>query len=521
MPTQDMRWKRVNDHSGGMNVYLDDDAIEDKFSPALQNVRINGRMIESREGFGLKNAQITGGTGKIDGLAWYDRVDPDNDVLVSVYNRKLYYDNSGAWTEIVVTGTGFTVEADTNFVSWRDKMYFLNGTDKFGELNGTTWTEPTTGLAAGLKVLDVWAEKMFVSGLSSAKNVVYWSITATAGSPNNIYNFTGAGSGSDLIGEGGEVVGLKAGKDFLFVFKRDAIHYYYDIDFTGATPVPRQKRLTGTRGAVNQKCIARAANDIIYFDGTNIVVLAPESGVDRVEAEKRTLAIEPYLESALDDDQKNCCAVYDKRRNEYHLWVKGKNKNFNNINVIYDIDNQAILLDDTKIANVATPFQNDVYWGSDLEGFVYKNYDVFDDDGLAINSKYYTKQFHLGFPTKRKIWRKVRIYGQMSISASIDVSVFIDNKFIKKYTIDSTNITAQSKGAIGMGTVGYNIIGYNQAGITADWYDFEYELSFREKGQRIQLLFESNSVNSRFRIKEYDLGYIFVDDATFPVNRKS
>lgn len=365
-------------------------------------------------------------------------------------------------------------------------------------------------LASGMKYCATWAEKLWVAGISSAPSTLFYSVTATGASPDNIYDFASSGSGHILVGTGGEITGLVATRDFLVIFKKDSIYYINDIDLESATPTPQLQTVNEGEGAVSQKSIAIVEKDVIYFTGRDVKKLGPEENIDGLLVNSlAATAIEESFKS-LDDDQTRAMVIYNPIEREVRLFATELDDTFNGTGYVLDLDRGAWLKDTGKVAAAGTMWNNRLYFGSGLDSEIFLDDDDFVDDGAQYAASFYTKEFDFGVPEIKKIYREIYITGGLSDITTLEVEVYVDGEFKRKFSIDEDDIVTSGGEAIGFKTFGVDSA-FGTTTADTNLYLFRKKLSLRDSGYKIQLRFVCDGIGYRFEIRNYQIGYLLRD----------
>lgn len=130
----------------------------------------------------------------------------------------------------------------------------------------------------------------------------------------------------------------------------------------------------------------------------------------------------------LDEDQSECFGFYNQEE-ELVMWhLRKAGEIHNNITLIYDLVNETFLVDDSKYFRCLTYHDNKIYAGSDLNSFIYREGDAYDDDGFAIDWERKTIETDLGNPYLIKYFRQVGISGEHNSLSNIKMEVFVDGE---------------------------------------------------------------------------------------------
>lgn len=165
-----------------------------KNSPYARNFRVNGRGILSRPGFWQFGSDL-GASGYPKGMAAYLRSNVADDRIVVRFDSDATHGlvsvdpSTGAQTALV-TGTNFTADVRTNFLSANDSLYCMNGVDPLSKLVGTLHSQVVTGLynvtyrLSGTVVDSAFNGTFSVSGVETVKGGTYYVEIDNAVGPN-------------------------------------------------------------------------------------------------------------------------------------------------------------------------------------------------------------------------------------------------------------------------------------------------------------------------------------------------
>lgn len=511
---------RYRGFNQGVNFHVDARELDpNKYSPYLRNVRRKGAHVGIRKGYRNHGTMAAGTSTGIKDIGWHIGATSSSDKLFAINDTELFIYNTSTdvWDILAAATPLITVDADTNHGTWRQRTYFANGTDELGYYDGSTYTEPVTGLTANNKYIGFFGEKMWLAGGTS--NVLLYSKTATPAVVDNIHDFSGGNAGSELIGQSGEILGLATINQAIVIGKTNSIFYINEFDFSATTAAPNVVPGVLREGIVGQKAMINAgSNDIYYFTGKQIKRFKPADGIQRLEGTPVSVPIDDYISEQLAADQSGAVMVEHDR--VIYLWVKTLLASQNNLVLVYDLDvepNGAWFIDNDKSASCATKYQSDLYWGSATESRVYKDLQGYADNDVQIAAEYRTPIIDHGVPTNRKVYREVWITGKINTIAKLHAVVYVDGSPVKDITIDSGDISAELVGGIGLGPIGMLGIGGAGQGNTQDSYFFKKKISFRSTGHNIQIRFTSNEIGGIWEVISYDIGLIPKDPISFPL----
>lgn len=241
------------------------------------------------------------------------------------------------------------------------------------------------------KIFAVYAGRLFASGMSDAKASVKW--TSVKVSANAMPDFVGTGSGTQLLGDGGDEItamriftvpaGESAGQKGLFIFKKSSRIYQCLFDATGTVSF---KEMIVGKGAKNQQSTVTVENDILFVDnGNNIASLGFSKDVQN---QLRTDSVSSLIDrTTYDANFDNACAVYFPKRRMVMLTFESFASDTNNKTLVYFYDFQSWWEWRGINANEYAIYNDEIVWASSTDLNVYK-YDEtkFDDmDGPILS----------------------------------------------------------------------------------------------------------------------------------------
>jgi len=174
---------------------------------------------------------------------------------IQLYN---YFDRT--WTDIVNSPT-FTENAEFGYIVYDDYLYFGNAVESLYKWDGTTFTEYAS--APKGNILEVFEDRLFVSGVSQQPLALYYSNVGSPGTftPADIVNPLGTDS----------ITNLKNYYGTLLVFKQESIWkltFVYEQILSSF--VPKLEQQSGVYGACSRKAVSWVENDIWFFTGREV-----------------------------------------------------------------------------------------------------------------------------------------------------------------------------------------------------------------------------------------------------------
>lgn len=409
--------------------------------------------------------------------------------------------------------------------------------------NGTGTNSVSTGAitvssAPKGNILAQFAGRLFVAGILDGKARIEWS--AVKVSPYALPDFSGVGSGDQLLGDGGDEItalriftipaGDNAGKKGLFVFKRSTRIYQCLFDATGT--ISFDEVVVG-KGARNQQSTVVVENDIMYVDnGDNIANLGfRENITNQIRSDSTTSVID---KTVYDASFENACAVYWPKRRMVFTTFEGYNSDFNDTTLVYFYDFKSWWRWSGFNANEYTIYRDQVVWVSSVDLNVYK-YDEtkFDDLDGNIRSYRSTKDVEyedrLGAPIfdHYKQTRFVIVRGYISPAGQMTLNAVFENNqdIIQSATFNGTDedITSENVSIyFGSNVFGYQVFGGGIVSPSAfPLREFLVVLSLDAySALRVRIIPEVQGTGTPYLITSISLWGELQPDEKFPANIK-
>lgn len=417
--------------------------IANNQSPYLRNARIDGYGIKIRPGFSLFATLAAGSYPK--GIGYYNRVSNANDRLIVRHNisgtEKLYSITSAGALTAITTAWSIASDNRMRFTNGNEVIYCMNGSDLFGQVSWTTFTQITANVPAS-----------FAPAFSVVFNGSHWA-SGWPTNPLKVYKSVGSNysdfssSGSDVISMPGPVTGLAATNEMLAYFTSETVSAttISDIIDTAWTLTYVSRNIQAKEGAVNHDSIVAAGNSIFYVTPTNKIVQilrgSNVSGFEIFELSERPFSGISNLMNSLDSDQSDSFGYFYPPDNLIKWHFKSIGSTFNDVCIVYDIQKDAFLIDTQKYLYGGTMWGAKAYTISMLEPKVFQDEVNQDDEDSAIDFEYRTREFDLWEPTRKKTLWETRTYGQINELAELTQEIYINDALVDSKTIDSDNIS--------------------------------------------------------------------------------
>lgn len=413
-----------------------------------------------------------GGTFYADCLSWYSNT--YTKAAHSIYHVKL---DDGTRVSLAACGTNiFKLENDNDwvflkggwtdgekfsFLNYKSVIHFSNGTDNF------SWYTPAFESGAGsivtadascpkAKYLMMVANTAYACGISGDLNKLAYSTALPANLANAVW------TGVEYIYDDNSrevITGMgKLPTDAIAVFLENSAYY---VDTVPSTTVIRPLDYDG--GCTSWRTIQRVGNDMFFLSEDSLNSLSQREGTEGTfGASSLSDNVQPRINTGSDLSTSNSFRGRSIMPNHYYLNIDANKSGSPDTCLVYNIKLQAW----TEYTNIAA---NQMIEYEDSDGnwhIVYANIfsgqlreieKNFDDNGVEINVKIWTKENDFGEPTLYKLVNLCDISGFISQTAEISAIDVIDGEINTTDVIDgdnfSTSSSSYSLGAYSIGSV--------------------------------------------------------------------
>jgi hypothetical protein len=563
---------RVLAPSKGLNTFMSNTDVDDEETPDALNI----------EYYDKGNPGTRRGTAKVG-----NEVDSRVRGLKSFYvgaqrfllrnsGTKLYK-LDGTWQEIA--GVTFTSDLQTNYVVAKDKIYIHNGTDDMAMFDGTTLSQPNTGVKARFGIFykgyhivagnTDFPSRVYISNPTNPADFTGSTGTATAGAATTLTDSTkswgvndfakmqivivegtgagqvrtiasntatavtvtsawstnpstdskyeiGSGNWVEIMkGDGDKVTGLGVFQDVLIIFKERSTH---QMTFDG-DGIPSVATINSGVGCVSYRSISTVENDLFFLSRNGVYVLGNEPNYFNViRTNELSLRIKPTLDVITPNNLENTSSVYDD--NKYMLSIPVGGVTSNNRIVAYDRRYLAWMLWDSMNANCFTEYIDSnnakhLYFGDDTTGYIWEMYQGYSDDGDAINSYWKSKNFDLEAFDRFKRWFDSTVKLK-TVTGVLSLTYTIDGTDVVR-TASIGNLSGVSTG-FGSGILGLRIFGTGSgedAGVQTS-SNVVKRVKLNRKARTVQLRVATNGVEERFVLEGFGITYIPYSHFVFP-----
>lgn len=233
---------------------------------------------------------------------------------------QLYNQISRTWADIVESPT-FTAEAEFGYFVYDDVLHLGNGVESLYTFDGLLFTEYASAPKGNL--LEVFEDRLFISGVSSEPLTVYYSNvgTPTTFTPTDVIKPLGTD----------HVTNLKNYYGSLLIFKKETIwKITFIYDQIAAAFVPKLEAQSGAYGACSKKGVVWVENDLWFFTGQEVRAIGITDNITGALGINKTVIsddIKETLKTMEVSNQSKSVVFYFKRR--FYLGIP-LNSEYNN-----------------------------------------------------------------------------------------------------------------------------------------------------------------------------------------------
>ncbi|MHA1401172.1 MAG: hypothetical protein ACTSQE_12555 [Candidatus Heimdallarchaeaceae archaeon] len=179
--------------------------------------------------------------------------------IISAYDTKLQKWDGAAWVDL--TADIWTIDTEFSFYVYNNELWGSNGVDDYFKFNGTAITKYAT--APKGTSLEVFEDRMFVTGVSTAPGTYYYS---NIGAPQTF-------TVTDLVKPLGtdKAMTMKNYHGTLLMFKEKSIwKLSFQYDQIVSLFVPKITLQSNTYGVASKDSVVWAENDLWFFTGSEV-----------------------------------------------------------------------------------------------------------------------------------------------------------------------------------------------------------------------------------------------------------
>lgn len=463
----------------------------------------------------IYGAAYAGGTFYADCIAWYSGT-YTNDIH-SIYHVKLDDDTrvtlAGSGTNIfklendndwVLLSTGYTDGEKFSFLNYKNIIHFSNGTDDFA------WYTPAFESAAGsivtsdaacpkAKYLMMVANTAYASGISGSPNKLAYSTALPANLANAVW--TGAEYVYDDDSKE-EITGMgKLPNDAIAVYLKNSAYY---VDTVPATTVIKPLDYDG--GCSSWRTIQRVGNDMFFLAEDAIYSLSQRQGTEGTfGSTSLSDNIQPRINTGSDLSTANAFRGRNVRPNHYYLSLDTSKNGVPDALMVYNIKLKAWTEYTNVSANQIIEYEDSdgdwhIIYANAYSGQVKELECCYDDNGVEINVKIWTKENDFGDPTLYKLVKLSDISGFISKTAEINAIDYLDGEINATDIVDGDNFATTTilTAPIGVTTLGTTTLTGDRVSEELPLNLFNIRKNIYQSAFRVQIRLESSTLYSQW-----------------------
>ena len=522
------------DWSGGINTAVPADRLSDNEAVDILNFEFNqDSNLVTRRGvtkfLGIAPAQTFG---RITSLHYHED-DAGNIHVLQTEGTKLWRMNNLGTAISNITGA--LVLPDDAVWQWRSFTGLaigVNGAttgDNPIKVSGTT---PTAAALGGTpprgKYLEIWNNRVWIVDAANPN-------TLRASALGNAEDWTTAGVAGTITldvskNDGDKITGLVAFRERLFIFKRTKIFILSTIGSPNTDPANLQLDIYTTNlGCVAANTIQPVLNDILFMSEAGVASLVSSEVVGNFNAAFLSRNIQA-LSNYLKFDNQRLHALVVEPANQYWIHIPA-NINPNGVNECFILDYRNIQQGQirwtrfkgkaagTAMCGYFVNGEKKYIIGSNSdEGSSYRPYNYvpgsgnFDDDGDPVEHSITSKEYNLGLPFIRKLFRRwFSNIITLTSTAIVDFVYRFDGEGAKQGSQQVT-LTQFTSGAV-WDTAEWD----NDFWYTTDVANFRVRLpfqvkSFGRKAVKVQFVISNNSGSHGFVVGQLEIHFAVLNE---------
>lgn len=395
--------------------------VPDFYAHDLWNIRIKNFGITQRAG------QKTIYAAAWDPVQFLEYV---NGELIIAQNGTVYKVNV-ANDPVDLTSIGsITITTQCNTLVYGKYLIILTGVGYPRVYDGSSLTQLTSAVIANGTNPSFGASFTGYTIINSALNKNTVRISRPILPDTQVYCYDWVGADSESAPFDSEVLALCKSLSSLWIFTRRSIEYIDKTTITNVWGISSiySVPLWDWYEVANPNAV-ESAGDIIFFATKNkkIWTVKYRSNITTpwidIISDNPVNSIDWYL-SNLNFD--TCRLSFDRKNNLVKIALRTETSLYNDIEVIYDIDNETWLKDDRKYIGDRAVDWDTSYFASSISFTIREDETWTDDDWEAINVYFETQNMTLWEPASVKQLRWSLLAWQISTDSIINQKVFID-----------------------------------------------------------------------------------------------
>lgn len=408
----------IKDFSGGWNTKwaLNSAQLTENQSPYLKNVDYTSRFaFTKRRGYTIVGD--TGvGLGSIKSLYTFVKRD-GTEVLMRTTGTKVQSLVADVWTDIS-GATGMTADLRFTFETYKDTVYFCNGTDNFMSWTGTG---AVTAFAGNPKVSIMVSAflRLWGAGVTTDPALLYYT------APDDFTNFATAGAGNTSFQYAIKTLIPffdSSGNEVLQVILLNGDLFHVGFDSSGTI---YKRRVRRNVGSLNHRTSKQTENANFVLDlAKQVRSIGYEQYVSDVRSASKSILIDSYLATL---DFTNGCSIYFQKN--YIIAGTAPGATGNNVCVVFDENYNSWRLYDGLGANEFAVYAGKVAFASSTDLNVYTfDSTSYSDNNIPINAIYQTRDLDFGSSLDKKQCRFIKMEGLISAGCILTVTGFYDGQ---------------------------------------------------------------------------------------------
>ena len=408
----------LQDFSGGWNTKwaLNATQLQENQSPYLKNVDYTSRFaFTKRRGLEILG-NSTAGTGSVKSLYTFVKRD-GTEILMRSYAQRMQYLNGSTWTDIS-GATSFTADLKFDFETYKDTVYFCNGTDDFMSWPGSGAVTSFAGNPKGTIFASAFL-RLWVAGVSTDPALLYYS------APDAFTNFSSGGAGNTSFQYA--IKSLipffdSSGNELLQVLLINGDFFHVGFDSTGTI---YKRRVRRNVGSLNHRATKQTENSNFILDiAKQIRGIGYEQYINDIRSNSKSVLIDSYLSTLT---MANACGAYLAKN--YILSAQTASASANNVAIVFDENYSSWRLYDGFGANQYAVYGNKLAFASSTDLNVYRfNSELYADNNVPIISIYQTRDLDFDEALDEKTCRFVKIQGLISPGCTLTVKGYFDGQ---------------------------------------------------------------------------------------------
>lgn len=419
-----------------------------------ENGSPTGVIDEIRLTFTFDGGYAGGTDYRIDQIAWYSgtynkevdtlyhvKLDDGTRITMAVCDGNIFkLENDQTW---VLLASGYTAGEKFSFLNYKNVIYFSNGTDNFSyyiiaqeSSGGALVTEDASAPKA--KYLMMVANTAYAAGISGSLNKLEY----TDALPANLQSAVWTNDEFIYDDDSREIItGIgKLPSDAIAVFLENSAYY---VDTVPTTTVIRPLDYDG--GCQSFRTIQRVGNDMFFLAEDALYSLSQRQGTTGTfGSSSLSDNVQPKIVTGSDLTTANALRGRNVMPNHYYLNLDTSQSGSPDTLLVLNTKLQAW----TEYTNVGFNHMIEyedangdwhIICGSVFTGQVKEIENNFDDNGVEIPVKIWTKENDFGDPTLYKVVNECDISGFISETAEINATDELDGQNNATDIIDGDN----------------------------------------------------------------------------------